>query len=90
VPARAARSVSSWLGLPPEKPALKLVTMERAVTRRPSRLAIMTSGTIDIPKTSAPSWRASLISAGVSKEELGNTLVYTDHELPRMTRNGHF
>jgi hypothetical protein len=27
-----------------------------------------------------------LISAGVSKEERGNTLVYTDHELPRMTR----
>jgi hypothetical protein len=51
---------------------------------------MMTSGTIDIPTISAPSWQASLISAGVSKEERGTTLVYTDYELPRMTRNGHF
>jgi hypothetical protein len=44
-----------------------LVITEAAATLKPSILAMMTSGTVDMPTASAPRMRAIRISAGVSK-----------------------
>ena len=57
----------AWLS-GPAMPAARLVTIERAATRRPQCLAAIASATVDMPTVSAPSTRSILISAGVSKQ----------------------
>ena len=61
-------SVSSCFNVSPVIPAARLTTMVVATTRSPQCLAHSTSGTMDIPTTSAPRIRKALISAGVSNE----------------------